>query len=202
LPYWLINGEACFLYRFQSQNTIFTWMRGEKIFANSLIYWGLLHNRADIYTFSVNRADIFVCAMMCVVSLWQNIAFLYTWHVCMCWVRSAVVVPQWNGRPERTENLHPILFYPSKNQHLRLIKCLKKHFMMILWAECERLNGTSVSKVTRFQLRILNIYVTDCQIRLMKTWKKCAKLSMRKHGIQLTMFMTLLTCHMVHAIAL
>lgn len=150
------------------------WQERKFLLIHFLIYWGLLHNRADIYTFSVNRADIFVCAMMWVVSLWQNIAFLYTWHVCMCWVRSAVVVPQWNGRPERTENLHPVLFYSSKNQHLRLIKCLKKHFMMLLWAECEHLNGTSVSKVTRFQLRILNIYVTDCQIRLMKTWKKCA----------------------------
>jgi hypothetical protein len=45
-----------------------------------------------------------------------------------------------------------------------------------------------VSKVTKVQLRVLNVQVVFCKVGLIKMWKVCVKTSMTIDSSQLNMF--------------
>ena len=111
--YCLINGEMCFLHRSQNRNTLLTWLWGENFFLIHHLNVRVCLIRIHTFRHFCEHDKYFMCAIMRRVLLWHNTAFFAVdVSVCLYWMCSAILIPQWNGRPEETETLLLVLFYP------------------------------------------------------------------------------------------
>lgn len=103
-------------------------------------------------------------------------------YVCVC----VLIVFCYCWESLRNREFASSFVWPWENSFSLLWKDAKKSFMMMPWVEHKPLNCICVSELAKLQLRILNIQVTECQIRLIKMCTKCIESSIRPSGIWFT----------------